>query len=302
VLLVFNRFPCLFLPLRHIIGALLAAFLAIPLAGCSTVRLGYQNASELAYWWLDSYLDLNDAQSLQLRPDLAALQTWHRQAELPLYIGALDKLQRLAPANVKATQVCALIDELRPRVQALLDRIEPGITVLATSLTAAQLEHLARQFDKRSQKWRDEWLASPAEERQARRLKRLVERAESFYGRLNEAQVAVLRTTVASSVFDASLSDHESQRRYQDTLQTLRQVQGASMSRAEVGARVHALLERSQHSPQADHRNYSDLLLQENCATLAALHNSTTRAQRRQLGEALRDYENDVRALMLAGP
>ena len=282
-------------------GALLAAFLAFPLAGCSTARLGYQNAPELAYWWLDSYLDLNDAQSLQLRAELAALQTWHRQAELPLYIGALDKLQRLAPAHVKATQVCALIDELRPRLQALLDRIEPGITGLAPSLTAAQLEHLARQFDQRSQKWRDESLAGTPDERQARRLKRLVERAESFYGRLEEAQVAVLRGRVASSVFDASLSDRESQRRYQDTLQTLRLVQGTGLSRAEVAARVRALLERSQHSPQADQRDYSDLLQQENCATLAALHNSTTRAQRRQLSETLRNYENDARALMTAG-
>jgi hypothetical protein len=301
VLLVFNRFTCLFLPLRHIIGALLAVSLAFSLTGCSAVKLGYQNAPELAYWWLDSYLDFNDAQSLQVRTELAALQAWHRQAELPLYISALGKLQRMAPANVSAAKVCAMTDELRPRLQALLNRIEPAVVVLAPTLTAAQLEHLARQFDKRSQKWREEWLAGTPDERQARRLKRLVERAESFYGRLDETQVAVLRASVTASVFDASLSYRESQRRYRDTLQTLRQLQAGGVTPASVQAQVHVLLERSVRSPEAENRDYSDRFQQENCATLAALHNSTSHSQRRQLVDTLKDYEIDARALMTAG-
>ena len=297
---VFNRSSAWFVPLRHIIGVLLAAFVALALAGCSAVKLGYQNAPELAYWWLDSYLDLNDAQSLQLRAELAALQAWHRQAELPLYIGALDKLQRMAPADASAAQVCAVTEELRPRLQALLDRVEPAITMLAPTLTAAQLDHLARQFDKRSQQWREEWLDGTPDERQSRRLKRLIERAEIFYGRLDEAQLAVLRASVAGSAFDASLSYRETQRRYRDTLQTLRQLQAGGATGAPAQAQVHALLGRSLRSPEAGHRDYSDHLQQENCATLAALHNSTSRAQRRRLAETLKDYETDARALLAA--
>ncbi len=292
---VFNRFSCLFLPLRPIIGALLAAFLALTLAGCSSVKLGYQNAPGLGYWWLDSYLDFNDAQSLQVRTELAALQAWHRQTELPLYVSALDQLQRLAPTNVNAEQVCALIDDLRPRLQVLLDRVEPAITALAPTLTAAQFEHLARQFDKRSLKWRDEWLAGTAEERQRRRLKRLIARAEDFYGRLDNVQLAVLHTSVANSVFDASLGYRESQRRYRDTLQTLRQLQGTN---ANAQAQVHAWLARNLRSPDLDYQNYVERLNQENCTTLAELHNSTSAAQRRHLADTLKDYASDARALI----
>ena len=298
---VFNRFPCLVLPLRHIIGALLSALLLLGLPGCSTVKLGYQNAPELSYWWLDSYLDFNDAQSLQVRAELAALLAWHRQAELPLYARALDKLQRLAPANVNAAQVCARIDELRPRLQVLLDRLEPGIAAVAPTLTPPQLEHLARQFDKRQQKWLDEWLAGTTLERQARRLTQWTARAESFYGRLEEAQLAVLQTSVANSVFDASLSHRELQRRYRDTLQTLRQLQGGGVTGPQLQAQVHALLARSLRSPEIDYQLYADRLNLENCATLAALHNSTSTAQRRQLTDSFKDYASDVRALMANG-
>ncbi len=181
---VSNRFAGLFLQLRHIIGALLAALVLLGLGGCSAVKLSYQNAPELTYWWLDSYLDLNDTQSRQLRAELKTLHAWHRQHELPLYLDALEQMQRMAPSNATPTQVCTLIDTLRPRWQVLLERLEPGSAALAPTLTAAQLEHLARQFDKRSQKWREEWRSGTPQERQARRLKRLRERAESFYGSL----------------------------------------------------------------------------------------------------------------------
>jgi hypothetical protein len=298
---VFNRFPCLVLPLRHIIGALLTVLVLLGLPGCSTVKLGYQNAPELGYWWLDSYLDFNDAQSLQVRAELAALQTWHRQSELPLYVSSLDKLQRLAPANVSAAQVCGLIDALRPRLQILLDRLEPAIVTLAPTLTPAQLEHLARQFEKRQQKWRDEWLLGTAQERQERRLTRLSERAERFYGRLDESQLAILRASVDSSPFDASLGYRELQRRYRDTLRTLRQLQGNGVTGTQIQTQVHELLARSLRSPESDYRQYADRLNLENCTTLSALHNSTNPAQRRQLADTLKDYASDARTLMARG-
>ena len=295
---VSNQLPGLFRLLRHIIGVLLAALITLGLTGCSAVKLSYQNAPELIYWWLDSYLDINDTQARPLRAELQALQAWHRQQELPFYLGALEQMQRMAPSAASPAQVCSLIDGLRPRLQALLDRVEPGTSTLVPTLTAAQLAHLSRQFDKRSQKWREQWLSGTPEERQASRLKRLIERAESFYGRLEDVQVSVLRASVSGSAFDANLSYRESQRRYQDTLQTLRQLQGAGLTGTEVRTQVHALLARSLRSPEADYRNYLQGLDQENCETLAALHNSTSAPQRRQLAETLKDYASDVRALM----
>ena len=284
--------------MRHIIGALLVALITLVLQGCSAVKLSYQNAPEIVYWWLDSYIDVNETQARPLRAELQALQAWHRQRELPLYLSALEQMQRMAPTAVSPAQVCSLIDGLRPRLQALLDRVEPGITTLAPTLTAAQLTHLAQQFDKRSQKWREEWLDGTPQERQARRLKRLIERAEGFYGQLDDAQVATLRASVSGSGFDANLIYREIRRRYQDTLQTLRQLQGTGLTGAEIRTAAHALLQRSLRSPEADYRSYLQGLDQENCETLAALHNSTSVDQRRQLGETLKDYASDVRALM----
>ena len=284
-----------FLKLRHIIGVLLAVLL---LSGCSAVKLAYHNAPELSYWWLDSYLDFTPAQSSRVRSDLTALQSWHRQHELPLYAATLEKLQAMAGASVSAGQLCAVAEELRPRLQALLDSAEPMVLAISPTLTMAQMAHLTQQFDKRAEKWRQDWLAGTALERRERRLKQLLERAEPFYGRIDKAQRALLQNAVADSLFDADLNHREALRRQQDTLQTLRRVQGRKPDEPGVRVEMRGLIERAMRSPDTEYRNYASRMQLETCTTLAALHNSSTAEQRRHLMEALKDYESDARALM----
>ena len=284
-----------FLKLRHIIGVLLAVLL---LSGCSAVKLAYHNAPELSYWWLDSYLDFTPAQSSRVRSDLTALQSWHRQHELPLYAATLEKLQAMAGASVSAGQLCAVAEELRPRLQALLDSAEPTVLAISPTLTMAQMAHLTQQFDKRAEKWRQDWLAGTALERRERRLKQLLERAEPFYGRIDKAQRALLQNAVADSLFDADLNHREALRRQQDTLQTLRRVQGRKPDEPGVRVEMRGLIERAMSSPDMEYRNYASRMQLETCTTLAALHNSSTAEQRRHLMEALKDYESDARALM----
>ena len=291
--------PSLFRQLQrfHIIGGLLA-LVALLLPGCSAVKLGYNNTPELSYWWLDGYFDFNEPQSLKLRTDLVALQTWHRQNELPAYISTLEKLQRLAPGNLTADQVCRLYTDVKPRLQILVDQIEPTIAALAPTLKTEQIEFLTRKLEKRRTKWRSEWVESSAAERSARGVKQLLDRAELLYGRLEEQQLAVLRASVAASMFDATISARESLRRHQDVVQTLRQLQGDGLSAGRIKTEVHGLMARTMDSPDAAFRTYTEKMTQENCRTFAALHNSTTPAQRLTVVETLKDYALDARALM----
>jgi hypothetical protein len=237
-----------------------------------------------------------------VRADLAALQAWHRQNELPAYIVTLEKLQRMAPANVTSEQVCDVYAELKPRFQTLVDQAGLTLVSLAPTLTPEQLDHLARQLKKRSDKWREEWMDGSPAELGSRRVKQLQDRVEMLYGRLEEPQLAVLRSSVASSVFDAATSSRESQRRHQDALQTLRQLQRGMPDPQRIKAQVHDLLSRAIDSPDAAYRNYLDKVTQENCKTLAALHNSITPTQRTKAIETLKDYAADARALMAQKP
>src|SRR6185369_14770287 len=68
--------------LGRIIGLLA---LAAALSACSAIKFAYNNIGEVAYWWLDSYVEFSDEQSLRVREDLTRLHLWHRTNELPRF-------------------------------------------------------------------------------------------------------------------------------------------------------------------------------------------------------------------------
>jgi hypothetical protein len=280
--------------LRHIIGVLLA----LCLVGCSAVQLSYQNAPELTYWWLDSYLDINDAQSTKLRQGLTGLHAWHRQRELPVYLATLNKLQKVAGADSTPEQVCALYADLRARLLPVFNQFEPTAAALAPGLDNSQLDHLARQLDKRHKKWQHDWLSLSPEQSHAKRVKQLTERAEMFYGRLEEQQLAVLRTGLRAAPLDVTVMARESTRRQQDLLQTLRQLQTDKPGSASAKTALRKGFERWLESPDPAYRDYAQQTTQALCKTFAALHNASTAAQRAHFVQTLQDYRDDLRALL----
>jgi hypothetical protein len=275
-----------------------AVFVALTLSGCSAVRLGYSNAPTLTYWWLDGYFDFTTTQSNAMRAELVALQDWHRKEELPLIADLLKNLQTAAPSPVNPEQICAVYSYVQTRFLTASDRLVPAFGTLSTSLQPAQLDHLARTFEKRNKQWREEWLEGSKVERTELRTKKLQERAEAFYGRLDAAQVSLLRDQVHNSDFDPTLNYREMLRRQQDTLQTLRDLRSANATEAQGQAEMRAILARAMNSPDPAFRAYLATITAQSCAALAALHNSTSASQRQRLAQTLQNYEADARALM----
>jgi hypothetical protein len=267
------------------------------LGACSAVKIGYNNVPELAYWWLDAYADFNDVQTAKVRDELARLHQWHRATELPKVAELLQKMQRLAPNDISPEQVCGLFADVRSRLEAVNNQAEPGVVALAMSLTPEQLTHIEGKFGKNNTDWRQDWMAGTPTERQARRLKSSVERAEQIYSTLEERQLAVLRTSISNSGFDPDLSYAERLRRQQDLIQTLRQINVNGASSAQAVAVLRGYLERSLNSPNPAYRAYSEKSLQDSCRSFAQLHNSTTPEQRERAARRLAAYERDFREL-----
>jgi hypothetical protein len=287
---------------RRIIGGLLCLIFSLSLASCSMVRLGYGQLPDLSYWWIDSYLDLGDAQSVVLRNDLTKLHDWHRAQELLPLAQTLAQLQAQTLQDTTPASVCRVLDDLRPRLQALADQAIPTLTKLALSLKPEQHVHLQLQLAKRQKSWRDDWLSDDSADRLAKRSKRLIDRSEMFYGRLTDTQRNLLRSSVAASAFDPGDMQAELLRRHQDVLQTAKILAQGDLSEAQAQTQTKQLLARLMRSPDADYRQRMDMLNQETCQTLATLHNRTTPAQRQKLADSLKVYELDARALMLTPP
>ena len=75
-----------------IIGGCLLALLL--LGGCSAVRVGYNQAPTLAWWWLDGYMDFDATQAPKVKDTLAQWFAWHRSTQLPDYADLLAAAQQ----------------------------------------------------------------------------------------------------------------------------------------------------------------------------------------------------------------
>jgi len=268
------------------------------LSGCSTIQLVYNQSDDLLYWWMDAYVDFQDNQKQFTRDTLSNLQRWHRQQQLPEYVALLKRVQTMAPNDITPAQVCGVTEDIKSSFVTLLRFIEPEATRLGVQLTPEQLRNMRKRYDKTNKDWREDWLEGSAEKRLKYRTKQALNRLEDFYGRLDAPQREVLRQWLNESVFDATTSYAERERRQADSLQTLQRMAQAGEASASTQALLRGWIDRSFNSPIERHRAYGQALWQENCEGFAKLHNSTTPAQRQHLAESLRGYENDFRNLM----
>jgi len=287
------------LRLRRIIARRLAwlgagLVLAVALSACTAARLAYNQAPTISYWWLDAYVDLDDAQSTQTRDALDQFFQWHRQNELPVYAGRLREWQALAPADLTPAQACVQFEDVRERIERAADRTVEPFTRLALQLTPAQLEHLQRHQARSNEEFEKDFLRGNPEQRLKKRLERATSRSEMLYGTLSKEQLALLRELIQSSPFDAQRTQAERLRRQADLLQTVRDAQAAP-ARAPQLVREHYA--RVNRSPTPGYNDYQRELVRQGCAQFARLHNSTTPEQRANAVRVLKGYEDDFRVL-----
>jgi Family of unknown function (DUF6279) len=277
-----------------IIGALALVLL---LGACSAIRLAYNQAPDLAYWWLDGYVDFNEQQSPRVRDELAKLFAWHRVNELPKTAALLQKIQTQATGEINSEQACKSFDEVRVLVDAITERALPALAELSLTLTPEQFEALQNKHKKGNEEFQKDFMRGSAKERLDKRIKRAVERSERFYGSLAEAQLAAITRSVDKSNFEAGRSFAERVRRQGDLLQMLRKLQAEKATAPQAQAAWRAYIQRSLNSPDAAYRAYANKLVQEGCQSFAEVHNSTTQEQRVKMVEVLKGYELDVRVL-----
>ena len=267
------------------------------LGGCSAVRLSYGQGPLLAYWWLDSQVAFTAEQAPQVRSALADWFTWHRSTQLPDYAQGLGEVAAAAAGPFTPQQVCAQIDAWQRRAERAFDRAVPAVADQLRSLTPAQIQRLEQHQAERQQELATERLQADPAERQKAALARAVDRAETLYGTLDEAQRQLLATGLAASPSDPERWLAERRARNAELLRSLRQWQTERADTATVQAGLRRLAAETARSPRADYRAYSQRVMAANCALMAQLHNTTTAEQRQRAADKLRSWQADLRAL-----
>ncbi len=276
--------------------------LLLAVAGCSTLRLGYGNGGQLAWWWLDGYMDFGSEQTPRVRQAVDRWFAWHRTTQLPDYADLLSRAAAALPVPTTAQEVCRWQAEVLDRLRPALDQALVEAAGVLPTLGERQWRHLEQRYAKMNAERRDEYLQPDPGARLKASVKRALDRAESLYGRLDEPQRRVVADGVATSPFDPELWLAEREARQREILQTLRRAVAERQQREQVLAALRALVVHIEISPRSAYRAYAERLESYNCTLAAQLHNATTAAQRQRAVERLKGWEDDLRVLAALQP
>jgi hypothetical protein len=283
----------------HKIRAAIAIATLLLMSGCSIVRLGYDHAPLLTWWWLDSYVDFSREQAPHAKQAIHQWFDWHRSAQIPEYADWLAAIRSQIDEPVTSVQVCQWSDELQNIIAPAFDRAVLLSAPVVLRLGDAQWRYLEQRYIKNNDELRRDFLQPDPEDRRRAAIKRTVKRIENLYGRINEEQKRLIVASIEASPFNPEMWMVERQRRQQETLLTLRQLAAESIASEQAAITLRRLIEYTHRSDDPDYRAYQLRLAGHTCEFIARMHNSAAPIQRQHAYDKLKEWEMDLRALMV---
>jgi hypothetical protein len=272
------------------------AAVTISLASCAAMKIGYNNADTLALIQLDSYLDLSADQEHTVKERFNALMAWHRSTQLRDYVALIDKVRAKLAGPVTTADVMEFNQQVNARMMAAGEKSAPDIAHVALTLAPEQIDRAAKKIANDATKARREFVREE-KDAGAERIKKYGERAETWFGKLNDEQRAIIRKSLASRPTDATWWIDERERRQRDFVTLLRKIQ-ADRPTEEVATRwVRTYFTQLAVAPEADRRARAESYRRGSAELIAQLINAATPEQKTALDKKLNDYAQDFKSL-----
>lgn len=256
--------------------------------------MAYNNVVPLASWYVDDYVDLDDAQTARLRESLERLQAWHRRSELPEYSRVLEDAARRVDGEVSAGDVRGLYDDGRRLANRLAERALPEVADILLSLSPQQIASIEDKLRRDNEKLENERMRPPAAKRDKERIERYVRNLESWMGSLTAEQKIRVRARIEKMPVNDALRIADRKRLQGKFLALLRN----PPPKARFVEELRVILTRPEEgrdpvyvAAARDWREQTTSLFAETLAT-------ATPAQREHLKRKLRGYASDVTALV----
>lgn len=281
--------------MRRLIRFLLLVFAAgLLVQGCSAVRLGYGNADSLVRWWMDTYVDLSPEQDALARERLASLHVWHRKIQLPEYVSFLRRTQKLIFGQPTASDVLATGESMIRLGLTLAEQTTPDIADFLATVAPEQIERMAARLAQKNAEYAKEAQLADGEAGQRKaRYKRLLERAEYWFGDFSDEQKTALRRMIDGQTAGSQFWYEERLRRQRDWQALVRQVQHERPPREQVIRMLRDYAARFDMPVEPARQGRALSLRRASAELTVAIHAMTSPAQRAHAKHKVDDLMRD---------
>lgn len=265
----------------------------IGLAGCNAMKLGYQQGDRLAYWWVDRYVDVSDAQEPPTREAIHRFFVWHRRNQLPEIATVLARVKGEVTQTVDASMVRHVQQDTQRLGRQAFENAVPDVAGLMLTLTPEQIRRMEGKFDESNAKYRKEFLRGNADARTDARFDKIMEYAKLIYGRFSREQEKAIRDAMGPYMQGAEARYAERVRRQKDWLALAREVQSTHPPKAQVEQMLRHYGELwSRPGPERS---------QTGVDLTVTIANLTTPEQKAHAADRFQKWIDDTRSLMRDG-
>jgi hypothetical protein len=259
------------------------------LAGCTALRLAYDNADTYLLFRAKSYLDLDAKGSDELDERIDEFFAWHRKNALPQYARVSDEAaKRLAKGLSREDLVWgydSLVAHARQSLRFAAERVAP----LLDRLTPQQVAHMEKRFAEDNRKFAREYLRGSEAERRKRRARRLEERLEDWVGNLSSVQAEKVKQFSERTPLYDELRAKDRQRMQAEFVDMIR--------KREAQKRLPDWIANWERGRDPAHLAASERFRQEYLALLLELDKTLAPEQRNRAAATFRRYAEDFRVL-----
>ena len=279
---------------RRLALVLLVAFGA---TGCSTINFAYSTGPIALGFIADSYLDLDAEQETVLKQRILAVREWNRTTHMAEYARFLAEVRGRVAGKVAPEDVSWAVDEARKRWRVLAERAADDIADIAPQLTADNLAALKKKMARNNAEYVKDVINLAPEKQRERRVKRIREEIERWYGNLEDAQVERLRAIVATLPTNYPLVLEDRKRRQAELLAIFTAAVEKTADRAEIRARMVRALADWEAGRSPAHEEFAARYRTETQRMVAEMVNLTTPAQRDTAQRRAQRWVDDMLAL-----
>lgn len=263
------------------------------LAGCTAVKLTYNNADTALSWMADDYLALDKPQEKLLRIRLDRLLSWHRANALPEYADTLRTVKSKIAAGLRRDDIVWLIEAGRAEYDEELNRAAVDAVGVLSTVSPRQIDNLEKKLARDDVSFVKEYLrGSPKQERE-QRAEKTIARIEHWVGRLSDSQRKKVSEVSFAMPLTYALRRQDRMRKQQEFVAILRDQKNPD----QLEASLRQWLKNWQDGKSDEYRGVSNEFEKQSIALVLAVDAMITPAQRAKALARVQNYIDDFEEL-----
>lgn len=263
------------------------------LAGCSGMRIAYNNADTIVRWMADDYFALEGPQEEDFKARLARFHVWHRSHELPHYSALLASAGEKLADGLTEQELLWALDAVKTRYRDMAAHAAPELAAVLSTLTPTQFERLDKKFAESNAEYIKKFVKGGEPKQRKRRSKRNLELMREWFGDLSTKQEALLNRWNDTLPLLYELRLQNRQRRQSEFVALLRQYRSAAALEPE----LRRWLSDWNTGAYAEYRRLSDIYQEQYIQMLLELDRGIKPAQRAHAVSQLNQYAELFKAL-----